>query len=343
MAGEPGRVYTLRENALNFGSGGKSDVLINMLSQANPMLEDCVWMQGNLETGHRFKITDGLPEVQYRSINEGIIATRGTQKDIVETCSLLESVSEIDKELIDIAEDKGIARLTESAAHIESLGNTFAKEMWYGSRVVDHRSIVGLAQSYANLNGPAKRQIIDAGGTATNNASIWLIVWGQRGLHGIYPKNTRSGIEHISSDVIDIIDPENNGTYQGYRDRFKWRVGLCLKDYRQVGRIANIDMNDVWSYGTANDTSPNLVQLLLRLTHRINRLGNWNAQDNTVFSGKPVIYMNRSLKEAYEVQLMDKQNLALTIDAATGAITTSFKGIPIKVDDSLLETEERVV
>lgn len=338
----PGLTYTLRENALNFGSNGKPDVLINLMSQANPVMEDMLWRAGNLDTGHKFRIIDGLPSINYRSINEGVLPTRSTQKEIIETCSLFESVSEIDKELVDIADDKAMFRLNESAAHIEAMTNTFCREMWYGSRATDPRAIKGLSQSYNSLTGTVKEQILDAGGTGTDNNSIWLVVWGERGLHGIYPKNSKAGVEHDASGVIDLTDPDNQGTYQGYRDRFKWRAGLCLKDFRQVGRICNISSEKLATYGTGSDDSPNLLQLLLRLTHRINHLGNWNAQDNSVFGGKPVIYMNRTLKEFYEVQLMDKQNLALTLDSATGAITTSFKGIPIKVDDSLLSTEAAV-
>jgi hypothetical protein len=42
------------------------------------------------------------------------------------------------------------------------------------------------------------------------------------------------------------------------------------------------------------------------------------------------------------MQLMKKQNLALTLDAATSKPVMAFEGKPIKVDDNLLLTEERV-
>ena len=361
MAGlQAGMVYTLRDLALHGDFDQQTSDVINMLSQANPMLEDAVWEQGNLDTGHRFMIIDGLPEINYRSINQGVLPTRSSRRDITETCSLLEAVSQIDKELVDIASNGAVFRMMEAQAHIEAMANKFASGLWYGTRIGDPRSIIGLTQSYTNLTGPAHRQIIDAtptSGTPSSdeNASIWLIVWGQKGLHCIYPKNTRAGIEYIPGTVIDLddVDPDgtHHGTYQGYRDRYKWRVGLCLKDFRQVGRICNIDMTRVRTFGTANDVSPDLADMLLSLTHRIHNLGDWGGQDTSPqgglgvpsFSGKAVIYMNRDLKEFYERQLMRKQNLALTINERTGKIITSFKGIPIKVDDNLLSTEERVV
>ena len=354
---QPGMVYTLRELAMHGEYESATQTVINMLSQANPMLEDTVWVRGNLTTGHKFQIIDGLPEINYRSINEGVLPTRSTRKEITETCSLLEAVNQIDKELVDLAEDGKVFRMMEAQAHLEAIANKFARELWYGNRISDVRGVIGLSQSYSNLTGPAHRQIIDASDDTTgpsapyDNASIWLIVWGERGFHAIYPKNTTGGVEHIPGPIQDLIDPDNQGTYQGYRDRFKWRVGTCLKDFRQVGRICNVDMNKVRTFGTANDISPDLTDLLLSLTHRIHNLGDWGGLDTSPpggigmpsLSGRAVIYMNRDVKEFYERQLIRKTNLALSVNERTARIITSFKGIPIKVDDNLLSTEERIV
>ena len=329
----PGSAMTLRAAALLFGTGGKPDILINLLSELSPLTEDLMWKPTNKDTEFLFRTIEGLPGVSYRSINEGVLPTRGTQKIVTESCSLMESVFEIDKELIDIAPDKAVYRTEQAAAHLESMTLKLSEELWYGSRTGDIRSIQGLSERYSSLTGPAANYIIDAGGTGSDNASIWLIGHGDRTFHGIYPKNSRAGFEHIPGAKQDLVDPDNGGTYEGYRDRFKWRVGIALPDYRQIGRICNIDVNDLLTFGTANDSSANLLLLVNRLTNRIHNMRN----------GRFVLYMNRDVKEAWENQLLQKQNLALTIDAATGAITTAYKGIPIKVDDTLLSTEARVV
>ena len=328
-----GTAMTLRELALKFGTNGVPDVVIDILSKSNALVQDIYWKQGNTDTGHKFRVTAGLPGVTYRSINEGVTATRSTQKIIVETCSLLEAVSEIDKELVDIAEDKALFRAEESASFLESMTQKLSQEIWYGSRAADYRGIMGLSERYSNLTGPARDQIIDAGGVGNDNASIWLVGWSDRGIHGIYPKNTRAGLEHSASAKIDLDDPDKpGGTYEGYRDRFKWRVGLALMDYRQVARIANIDVNNLMTSGTAADVSADLLLLMARLTERI---GN-------ITKGNFTFYMNRKVKEAYKIQLMRKQNLALTLDNATNKPVLSYEGIPIKTDDNLLSTEERV-
>jgi hypothetical protein len=60
-------------------------------------------------------------------------------------------------------------------------------------------------------------------------------------------------------------------------------------------------------------------------------------------TGRAVLYMNRTVKEHWEKQLLLSHYIEKNIDQATGNITTSYKGIPIHIDDSLLDTEERVV
>lgn len=332
----PGQAMTLRDLALLYGDNGRPDVLIDMVANTHSVTEDIAWKEGNQTEGHKFRVIEGLPGVSYRSINEGVKPTRSTQNVVVETCSLLEAVSEIDKELVDLSSNAALFRMEESQAFVEGMMQRVAKEVWYGNRVSDPRGIMGLSERYNSLTGPAHRQIIDARDAShpagdSDYASIWLLGHGDYGLHGIYPKGTHAGLEHTGSDLVDLTDPDG-GTYQGYRDRFKFRPGLALKDYRQCGRICNIYVPSLSTFGQPGSTAPNLLLLLNRLTNRIQNLSRGNF----------VLYMNRDLKEAWEMQLLQKQNLALTFDAATGKIVTGYKAIPIKIEDTLLSTEEVV-
>jgi hypothetical protein len=187
---------------------------------------------------------------------------------------------------------------------------------------------MGLSERYSSLTNPKlKKYVISAGGTGSTNTSMWLVGWGDRTFHAIYPKNTKAGVEHSQGALIDVTDRENDGTFQGYRDRIKYRFGIALEDYRFVARVCNIDVSEL---GTEDEAD--LLTLINKLTHRVENLS----------GARFAFYMNRDLAEAYERQLMKKQNLALTIDAATGKITPSYKGIPIKVDDNILSTEEAV-
>ncbi len=329
-----GKVVTLREVAVAAAGARSATVdIVEMMNKACPLLDDMHFQNGNLPTGHLFKVRASLPGVYWRRLNEGVKATRSTVTQVTETCGMLEAVSDLDAKEVDLADDRSLFRLQESYAFIEAMTQEFSNAVWYGDEGVKPEAITGLAKRFSSLTGPVSSQIIDAGGTANANASIWLVVWSPLTTFGIVPKNSRAGLIHDASEKIDITDFENQGTYKGYRDRFQWDVGLCLRDHRYVGRIANIDVDKLDTFGTASDQAADLIGLMNRITNRIQNLT----------MGRAVFYMNRRVKEAWENQLLKSQYIQHTVDTATGKWQESYKMIPIKVDDSLLETEERVV
>lgn len=310
--------------------------IVELLKKSTALLQDMAFRNGNQIDGHLFRVRAGLPGVTWRAINEGVEPTRASQKMVRETCAMLEAVSEVDKTLIDLEDNSGVARLEEAAAFIEAMGQEFAKTLWYGDNILNPRQFTGLAKRYNNLNGAAKDYIIDCGGEGNDNTSIWLIVHGTENFFGVVPKNGNVGLKHFRSGVIDLDDVDENGihhgTYQGYRDRFQWQVGICLKDYRQVVRACNIDVTKLSTFGNSSDQSANLLEKINEMTNKVENLN----------AGRPVIYMNRTLKQAWEQQLLKSLYIERTMDQATGALTTSYKGIPIHIDDMILNTEERV-
>ena len=329
-----GSVMTLRELAISHGLADEG--IVEMLDRSTPLIEDMAFRNGNQVDGHMFKVRAGLPGVTFRAINEGVVPTRSSSKVVRETCAMLEAVSEIDKKLVDL-EDTGAAqalfRLQEASAFVEAMGQRFASEVWYGDTGFEPKGIMGLSKRYGSLTGPANEYIIDCGGTGNDNASIWLIVHSTESFFGVVPKNGKIGLQHKASGVIDLIDADNNGTYEGYRDRFQWDVGVCLKDYRQIVRACNIDVSDLNTFNTATNLAANLLEIVNEMTNRV-----WNLN-----AGRPVIYMNRTVKEHWEKQLLTSHYIEKNMDQATGKITTSYKGIPIHVDDMLLDTEGRVI
>nr|WP_314719123.1 hypothetical protein [uncultured Fretibacterium sp.] len=326
-----GSTRTLRDLAIDHGLG--DDPVVEILSKSTPLIADMAFRNGNQTDGHKFKVRAGLPGVTWRALNEGVVPTRSSQKHVRETCAMLEAVSEVDKKYIDMEDDQALARLEESEAFIEAMGQEFAASVWYGDTGFEPKGIMGLSKRYGSLTGPANEHIIDCGGTGNNNASVWLVIHSTKDFFGVVPKNSKVGLQHKASGVIDLIDPDNGGTYEGYRDRFQWDVGVCLRDYRQIVRACNIDVTKLPTFGTASDQAADLLLIVNDMTNRVFNLN----------SGRAVIYMNRTLKRAWEHQLLKSHYIEKSIDQATGAITTSYKGIPIHKDDSLLDTEERVI
>ncbi len=59
---------------------------------------------------------------------------------------------------------------------------------------------------------PAKDapNVIDAGGTGDTLTSIWLVSWGDNTVHGIYPKGSKSGLEHEDLGRLTVADEKGN-------------------------------------------------------------------------------------------------------------------------------------
>jgi hypothetical protein len=59
--------------------------------------------------------------------------------------------------------------------------------------------------------------------------------------------------------------------------------------------------------------------------------------------GRSVWYVNRTVSTYLDLQMMNATNVNLTLAQAAGAPVMSFRGIPIRRSDALLNTESRVV
>jgi hypothetical protein len=98
--------------------------------------------------------------------------------------------------------------------------------------------------------------VIDAGGTGSDNTSIWIVTWGPNTAHGIFPMGKISGLQHwdLSAQFPNgmRVQDANGNYYQAYVDHFKWECGLTVRDWRYCVRIANIDVSDLSTGSAAN-------------------------------------------------------------------------------------------
>jgi hypothetical protein len=73
---------TLADWAKRLDPDGKVPAVAELLSQSNEILEDAVFQEGNLPTGHRVIIRTGLPTAYWRSINQGIPTSKSTTAQV---------------------------------------------------------------------------------------------------------------------------------------------------------------------------------------------------------------------------------------------------------------------
>ena len=346
MATQPTKAgaVTLLDFAKSLDPDNKVAAVIELLAQTNGLLADMPWLEGNLPTGHRTTVRTGLPSSVWRQMYQGVPASKSTRAQVDDACGMLEARSEVDKALAGLNDNTNAFRLSEAEAFIESMNQTMVDAMIYNDTAVNPERPMGLAPRYSLLSAPSGRNILDAGGTSTDNTSVWLVCWGQSTVHGIYPTGSTAGLTHDDLGVIDAFDASNN-RYRAYADHWVWKCGLSVRDWRYAVRIANIDISDlVAQTGTQAATAATaLIKQMLLAMNLIPFAG----------KGRPVFYASRKVKAYLMLAALDKSQGALSIQAAAtqfGGGTVAgvdsdlrFFGIPVRTLDKLVETEARVV
>jgi hypothetical protein len=324
---------TLLDAAKRMDPDGKIPAVAELLSQTNEILEDAVFTEGNLPTGHRVVIRTGLPSVFWRSINQGVPTSKATTAQVDEAIGILEARSHIDVELAKLNGNTAAFRLSEDTAFLEAMGQAQATTMFYGNPATDPRQYLGLAPRYGSLSAGNGQNIIDAAGTLTNNMSIYLVVWGEQTVFCPFPKGSTAGLNQQDLGEESVPDASNN-FYQAMRTLYQWKTGLCVKDWRYVVRICNINSANL----VAETSAADLVKLMSRALDRVPNLS----------AGRPVFYMNRTAYSMLRIQALGKSNTALAIEPALSQFGTpanwmTFMGVPLRKCDALLNTEARVV
>ncbi len=194
---------------------------------------------------------------------------------VTDSIGMLETYAEVDKSLADLNGNTAEFRLSEDRAFIEAMNQAMAQTLFYGDSSVNPQQFMGLSSRYSSLSAGNAQNIIDAGGTGTDNTSIWLVVWGENTVHGIFPKGQKAGIQMEDKGQVTLEDA-NGGKYEGYRTHYKWDNGLTLRDWRYVVRIANIDVSNL----DAPSTAANIAKLMIRALHRIPNRG-WDVLFST--------------------------------------------------------------
>jgi hypothetical protein len=331
---------TLADHAKRLDPDGKVPAIAELLSQTNEILEDMVFVPGNLPTGHRVVIRTGLPTIYYRALNQGVPTSKSQTTQVDEQIGMLEARSHIDAKLMDLAEDKDGFRLSEDSAFIEAMNQAQAQGVFYGNPATDPRQYLGLMPRYGVISGAGNAaNIIDAGGTGTDNASIVLVGWGESTAFGIFPKGSRAGLQVRDLGEDDVLD-SNGNTYRAVKSLYQWDNGLVVKDWRYIVRICNIDVSDlVGQTGTqAASAATVIINLMARAVDRLPSRG----------MCRPAFYMNRTMHSMLRIAAMNKTSNVLAIEQGLNQFGqshswTSFDGIPLRKVDALLNSEARVV
>lgn len=338
---------TLADWARRMDDNMKVATIVELLGQTNEILDDMLFVEGNLPTGHKTTVRTGLPTATWRLMNYGVPQGKSTTAQIIDTCGNLETYGLVDKDIADLNGNTAAFRASESMAFIQGMGQQVASTIFYGNTGVNPERFMGLAPRYNTVNAATAAtaaNVIDGGGTGSNNTSIWVITWGPNTVHGIFPRGKMTGLQHKDMGEWPVQDVNGN-TYQAYRDHFKWEIGLAVRNWAYVTRIANIDVT-LLNGGSAANLITAVIRGMYRLpTTPTSMTGVQNSDSSGIGGsmGRTVIYCNRTVRTFMDLQAMNKTNVWLQLGEFNGKPITTFRGVPIKTCDAILNTEARVV
>jgi hypothetical protein len=336
---------TLANNALTLADWAKRrdpddrvSTIVELLNQTNDILQDMLWVEGNLPTGHRTTVRTGLPEVAWRKLNYGVAQSKSTTVQVDDATGMLEAFGQVDKDLAELNGNTAQFRLSENMAFLEAMNQEMASTLFYGNSTNEPEAFTGLAVRYSSLSATNGQNILSAGGASTLT-SVYLVGWGDNTVHGIYPKGTTAGLQHTDLG-LDTVTDAAGGKYRAYQDHYQWKCGMSLRDWRYVTRIANINITHLAAQSDtqASTAGTELIKMMSRAIDRIPAFG----------MCKPVFYMNRTVFSLLRVMALQKSSGALSIEQAADQFgnpvrgNLSFMGIPIRRVDSILNNETAI-
>jgi hypothetical protein len=311
--------------------GSIADV-VEALDEQNPILKDMTFKEGNLPTGERVTIRSGLPNISWRAYNEGIANSKSTRIQVDEGVGMLNGRSSVDVSEARLNGNEAAFRASEDTAFVSSFDITVSDAIFYSNVATAPKQFHGLAPRFNTLS---LANVIDYNDYDSNmspagddSRSIWFVTWHPQTCYGIFPKGSKAGLIETDMGKQLVLDSGGTNSYLAWVTDYEWQLGLVVKDWRYIVRIANIDSSAV-TIQHATLAGP-FIELAMIEAH--NRIFNLNV-------GRTVCYMDRAIKTALEQQTALKTTMNFTPVDWHGKQVMGFRGTPIVICDALATDE----
>lgn len=322
-------------------NGSIADIMEVLNNTSQDIMTDWVMMPCNDGTKHVHTIRTGLPSVSWGALYEGIAQSKSQTQQVTDTTGFVEALSTIDQRVLDRAgNNRALVRATESRPFLESMAQELVTAMFYHNPATNARLPKGLAARFGTLaTQGAGAQIVDAGGSGSDNTSIWFVTHSEHDFGVIYPDGTSGGIKQMDRGVQRVTDASGN-PYYVEEEEIRADLGFYVRDWRNIARIANVDVSNMQGGSVA------LYTFMRRAYYKLQtrRLSKVTDQMNP---GRTVIYCNRDVLEALDALATNagaSDNFTrLRPGEVEGKEVMTYRGIPIRETDALLNSEARVV
>ena len=307
--------------------------IAEVLNKTNDALDDIPWVECNSGVVHKTTSRTSIPTPVWRMLNSGVPVKKSTSKQMSVGCGMLEVYAEVDKAQVDLAAHGAVdnasggaaashAIADENKAFIEGFGQEISRVMFYGDPSKPQEPI-GLSNWYSSLSND---NVINAGGSGSDNTSLWLVAWDKNAIHGIYPQGTRAGLFEDFRGQVTVRDSDG-GQFEAYRTHYQWFAGFVVRDVRCAVRICNVDVSDLVA---GNSSAADLIDLMISATYKLPK---------TARGYRKAFYARPEVLCALDKQTRKVDNLMLGYNDVYGRRVLTFRDIPVREQESLLATE----
>lgn len=320
---------TLLDLAKSQDPNGNLATVIETQTRTEEFLLDVNFKQGNLDTGHRTTLRTGVPEATLRMFNEYVAPTKGTKAQVTFETTMADTWLEADAELVKMAANPEGYLAMESLANLEGLARTMADTMIYGNHKLNPRECTGIMDYYSDSTAESGENLILAGGSGSDNASILYVGWGDMSCTGIVPKNAPTGLQ-VQDFGEQTVSDSAGGRLRVRQMKMNQHFGLAMEDWRYSGRIANIDRSLLLANPLTAYDLPDLMFSLLE-----------SVKDSNMVRG--TFYMDKTIRSVLRKQLANRTaGSTLQWDEVGGIRTMMFQDKPIRVTDAMRVNEATV-
>ncbi len=307
--------------------------VIEALNTLNPVMQDAFVVECNQGTKHLTTTRTGLPAVTWGRLYQGIPQSKSTTQQVEDTTGFVEGLSFVDNRLLEISKNPGAVRMSEAQPFLEAIAQEVQTNFFYGDTATTPERFKGLGARYNTLTNP---NVVAGGGAGSDNMSVWFVTHGSNQTRLIYPEGTAGGVRRTDKGEQRVTDDLGNA-YYGKEEEFRQYVGVSVGDWRWNVRIANIDVSDL----LAGTTDP--YALLRKGYWKLQGRRNDRIQNGGMISaGRTVIYANRDFMQALDAATTNSNKVELRPSDVAGQEVLTYRGIPIRETDALINAEALV-
>ncbi len=340
-----GQFPTILDVASRLDVQGNIPRVAEMMSQKLAIYKNFPFVKANERSAHMFTYRTSIPTGSWRMINTGTPASKSTTAQDRVSIGELTDYSVVDRTLAERTGNVEKFRRSEDVAFLEGMGQTIEFTMLYGNTATNPAAFQGLSTFYNTINTANSQNaanVFNGAGTGSSNTSLWWLGLGPETIFCVYPEGSHAGLDfEDKSDVRAAYDSLGN-QYEAFTGFFRQQIGLCPKDWRYGGRIANIDVT------TAGLAGPNALDIFATLAEMQFFFPSLTSDTSTITETddpegdagvRHRIFVNRTLGHWMQVQAMRNRNVLMSPDQYAGVAVMKWRDIPIDISDQIVNTE----